>query len=455
MYVTIKDYSLFQSVYSIKTDLISKNEKLQNKSFYFKYKTHILEDNKTLYEYKIKKNDQLEVIFKGEGGTMAKGIVIFIWVLVFLFYFFFLAMGFMPFIAFIIPNILIKGLSTIVNYFYELTHPNNFMNSVLYFVKAYLIPFMNFIFEYFGLFIFIYILTFFSVYHIYYYAKKEDVCAAYKTTRVVSLLTSFVSVGLYFLANTASIFRFMASFIPRVIRQPFMNLANKIANLRLVFIGLIPYIGPPQVSMVNSFSELLKGIGYLKLYGNQLLENWDVAMELIKSEDGRKFTQEQGIDEIINYIRTIEKAERHYANGIPLTNKNKKNAEKMESIFPCTSPSASVYFLRTVFFNIIKMIIDMTFFIDICKVNGDYETIMESMQEDFIRMTESQRKGNLSEEKRKEKMEEFVEKIKSIKLDSIINIDCIINTVVNGVTFSSLLTFVFLIFFIIFFFVKL
>jgi hypothetical protein len=455
MYVTVKDYSLFQSVYSIKADLISKNKKLENKLFYFKYKTHILEDNKTLYEYKIKKGDQLEIVFKSEGGTMSKGIVIFIWVLVFIFYFFFLAMGFMPFIAFIIPNILIKGLSTIVNYFYELTHPNNFMNSVLYFVKAYLIPFMNFIFEYFGLFIFIYILTFFSVYHIYYYAKKEDVCAAYKTTRVVSLLTSFVSVGLYFLANTASIFRFMASFIPRVIRQPFMNLANKIANLRLVFIGLIPYIGPPQVNMVNSFSELLKGIGYLKLYGNQLLENWDVAMELIKSEDGRKFTQEQGIDEIINYIRTIEKAEKHHANGIPITNKNKKNAEKMESIFPCTSPSASSYFLRTVFFNIIKMIIDMTFFIDICKVNGDYETTMESMKEDFIRMTESQKKGNLTEEKRKEKMEEFVEKIKSIKLDSIINIDCIINTVVNGVTFSSLLTFIFLIFFVLFFFVKL
>lgn len=127
----------------------------------------------------------------------------------------------------------------------------------------------------------------------------------------------------------------------------------------------------------------------------------------------------------------------------------------MESIFPCTSPSAGSYFLRTVFFNIMKMIIDMTFFIDICKVNGDYEKIMETMKEDFIRMTESQRKGNLTEEKRKEKMEEFVEKIKSIKLDSIINIDCIINTVVNGITFSSLLTFIFLIFFVLFFFVKL
>lgn len=450
MYVSIKDYSLFQSIFSIKEDLISKNEKLQDKLFYFKYKTHILEDNKTLFEYKIKKNDKLEVIFKNEGGTMAKGLIIFIWVLVFLFYFFFLAMGFMPFIAFIIPNILIKGLYTIIDYFYELTHPNNFMNSVLYFAKTYALPFMNFIFEYFGLFIFIYILTFFSVYHLYYYAKKENVCSAYNTTRVVSLLTSIIAVIFYFLANTASFFRIMASFVPEVIRQPFINIANKIAGLRLVFIGMIPYIGQPQVSMVETFITLFKGIGYLKLYGNQLLDNWDIAMELIKTDDARKFTQEQGIDEIINYIRTVEKAESHYANGKPITNKNKKNAEEMKSIFPCASPGASAYFLRSVFHNCLKMIIDMTFFIDICKVNGSYEATKEQMKEDFIKLIKSN-----DEQQRKEKMEEFVQKIQSIKLDSIINIDCLINTIVNGITFSSIVTFMFLLFFIIFFFVKL
>lgn len=458
MYVTIKDYSLFQSVYSIKADLMSKNEKLQNKSFYFKYKTHILEDNKTLYEYKIKKDDKLEVVFKSEGGTMAKGLLIFIWVMVFIFYFFFLFMGFMPFIAFIIPNILVKGLSTLVNYFYELTHPNNFMNSVLYFIKTYAIPFMNFIFEYFGLFIFVYILTFFSVYHIYYYAKKEDTCAAYNTTRVVSLLTSIISIGFYFLANTASFMKILASFIPEVIRQPFINIANKIAGLRLTFIGMIPYIGQPQVNMVEAFATSLKGIGYLKLYGNQLLDNWDVAMELIKTDDARKTIQEQGIDEIINYIRLIEKAESHYANGKPITNKNRKNAEEMKPIFPCASPTASAYFLRSAFHNILKMIIDMTFFIDICKVNGDYEATKEQMKQDFILLIESQKQKQpnpLSEQQRKEKMEEFVEKIQNIKLDSIINIDCLINTIVNGVTFSSILTFIFLLLFIIFFFVKL
>jgi len=457
MYVTIKDYSLFQSVYSIKTDMIEKNEKLQNKSFYFKYKTHILEDNKTLYEYKIKKDDKLEVVFKSEGGTLAKGLLIFIWVMVFLFYFSFLFMGFMPFIAFIIPNILIKGLLKIVDFFYELTHPNNFIHSVLYFMKAYAIPFMNFIFEYFGLFIFVYILTFFSVYHIYYYAKKEDKCAAYNTTRILSLLTSFISIGLYFVANTASLFRIMASFIPEVMRQPFLNIADKIAGLRLTFVGMIPYIGQPQVNMVEGFATSLKGIGYLKLYGNQLLENWDVAMEFLKTNDAKEYIKEQGIDEIINYIRLIEKAESHYVygNGAPITNKNRKNAEEMKPIFPCASPSASAYFLRSLFHNTLKMIIDMTFFIDICKVNGDFEATQEEMKREFMKMIESQKNRNLTENKRKEKMEEFVEKLQSIKLDSIINIECIINTIVNGLTFSSILTFIFLLLFVIFFFVKL
>ena len=77
------------------------------------------------------------------------------------------------------------------------------------------------------------------------------------------------------------------------------------------------------------------------------------------------------------------------------------------------------------------------------------------MKEEFLLMMESQKSGKLSDEKRKEKMEEFIEKIKNIRLDSIINIECLINTIVNGVTFSSILTFFFLIFFIIFFFVKL
>jgi len=455
MYVTVKDYSSFQSIYSIKADIIEKNKKLQNKSFYFKYKTNILEDNKTLYEYNIKKSDKLEIIFKSEGGTLAKGLLIFIWVMVFLFYFFTLILGFMPFIAFIIPNILIKGLLKIVDFFYELTNPNNFMNSVLYFLKAYLIPFMNFIFEYFGLFIFVYILTFFCLYHIYYYAKKENVCAAYNTTRVVSLLTSILTVIFYFIANLASIFRTLASFVPEIIRQPFINLGNKISGLRLIFIGMIPYIGKPQVSMIESLSLMFKGIGYLKLYGNQLLDNWDLAMELIKSDDARKFTQEQGIDKIINYIRTIEKAESHYVNGAEITNRNKKNAEEMDEIIPCVNPSATSYFLRFLFQNIMKMTIDMTFFIDICKANGEYEKVKEQMKEDFIILIESQKKKNLTDGQRKEKIEEFVEKIKNIRLDDVINIDCLINTLINGATFSSILTFFFLILFIVFFFVKL
>ena len=103
----------------------------------------------------------------------------------------------------------------------------------------------------------------------------------------------------------------------------------------------------------------------------------------------------------------------------------------------------------------------MTFFIDICKVNGDYEATQQKLKEDFMKLIKLQKNENVKDSERereskvKEKMEEFVEKIQNIKLDSIINIDCIINTVINGVTFSSLLAFIFLLLFVIFFFVKL
>ena len=97
----------------------------------------------------------------------------------------------------------------------------------------------------------------------------------------------------------------------------------------------------------------------------------------------------------------------------------------------------------------------MTFFIDICKVNGDFEATQEEMKQDFMKMIESQKSGNLTNKERSEKMEQFVEKLLDIKLDSIINIECIINTIVNGATFSSILAFVFLLLFVIFFFVKL
>jgi hypothetical protein len=455
MYVTVKDYSLFQSVYSIKTDMMKKNNKLENKSFYFKYKTHILEDNKTLYEYKIKKEDQLEVVFKSEGGTLTRGIIILIWVIIFLIYFFFLIMGLIPFVSFIIPNIIVKGLSKLVNFFYELTHPNNFMNSVFYFLKTYIIPFFDFIFGYFGLFLFVYILTFFSTYHIYYYAKKENVCDAYKTTRVVSIITSFLTTIFYFIANTASIFKILAGFIPQVFRKPFLNAANIISNLRLTFAGMVPFVGQPQVNFVESLLNLFKGIGYLKLFGTQILDNPDIAMELMKTNDARKFIQEQGIDEIIKHIRVVEKAESHYVNNIPITPKNRRNAEEMKEIFYGVSPGASAYFVRSVFLNFMKMVIDMTFFIDICNANGEAERIKEELKEDYLKMIELQKKGNLTEQQRKDKMQEFVEKIQSIKLDSIINIDCLMNTIINGVTFSSFYTFIFLIIFIIFFFVKL
>ena len=97
----------------------------------------------------------------------------------------------------------------------------------------------------------------------------------------------------------------------------------------------------------------------------------------------------------------------------------------------------------------------MTFFIDVCKVNGDYESIKEKITEDFRLLLEAQSKGKIKEADFQKKLQDFTDKLKDIKLDSVINLDCIINTLVNGVTFSSVVTFWFLILFIIGFFIKL
>ena len=450
MYVSIKDFSLFQSIFSIKQELIRKDNKLKKCDINLKYGIHILEDKKTLYDYKIKKDENIEVVIKNKGGTMAKAIEIIIFVFIFIFFFFFLALGVIPFISFIIPNIIIKGLYTIVNYLYSITDPNNFLYSLLYFCKSYAIPFLQFIFEYFGLFIFTFFITFFCTYKIYYYAKKEDSCAAFNVTKVLSGLTSLIICGFYFIANSATFFRSLANFIPEPINKPFIKLAEKIPELRLNFIGYIPYIGQPQLEFILAMTNAFKGIGMFKLFGSQILENWDLVSKILDSDEVRKSIQESGVDEIIKYIKVVEKAESHYEHGVEITANNRKNANNLKEIIPTVSASATAYVLRAIFHNIVNMILEMTFFINICKTSGKFEEESKKIKEEIEDLMKEKNKNIV-----KSKIEDFAKRLQDIDPSNIVDIFCLKNTLISGATFSILITFIFLILFIIFFFVKL
>ena len=88
MYIEVKDFSLYQSIYSIKLDLMKKHCIKDIDGFYLKNGTHILEDKRTLYDYKIGKGERLEMVMKEEGGkSMVYGLKVFFFVMVFLGYF--------------------------------------------------------------------------------------------------------------------------------------------------------------------------------------------------------------------------------------------------------------------------------------------------------------------------------------------------------------------------------
>ena len=97
MYITIKNNLI--SVYSLKKEV-----GIDDINIYFNGKQ--LEDNKTLFEYNIKKNDRVKVVKKNRGGKLSGG-EIFGYVILLLVYVGILISGLIPFISFIMSNIII------------------------------------------------------------------------------------------------------------------------------------------------------------------------------------------------------------------------------------------------------------------------------------------------------------------------------------------------------------
>jgi hypothetical protein len=89
MYITIKNNLI--SVYSLKKEI-----GIDDINIYFNGKQ--LEDNRTLFEYNIKKNDKVEVIKKNRGGRL-NGLQIFGYVVLLLVYVFIIMTGLIGYIV--------------------------------------------------------------------------------------------------------------------------------------------------------------------------------------------------------------------------------------------------------------------------------------------------------------------------------------------------------------------
>ena len=125
MYITIKNNLI--SVYSLKKEI-----GIDDINVYFNGKQ--LEDNRTLFEYNIKKNDRVEVVKKNRGGRLTGG-QIFGYVILLFVYMGILLSGLIPFISFIMSNIIIKSLVIGVDFVKGLLDENNWLHSFMDFVK--------------------------------------------------------------------------------------------------------------------------------------------------------------------------------------------------------------------------------------------------------------------------------------------------------------------------------
>jgi hypothetical protein len=253
----------------------------------------------------------------------------------------------------------------------------------------------------------------------------------------------------YYAANSVNFFRILATFIPWPLNKPFVKLGQVIPNLRRVIIGYTPYFGLTQISIINYMEKIFKGIGMLKLFGSQALENWDLLSKLLESDDFRRSTEESGFNEIIKYIRIVEKAENHYAHGTEITENNRKNANALKQIIPGVSASATAYVLRSIFHNTINMLLEMTFFINICKTSGNFEEETSKVKAEIDILLKDKNKNLI-----KTKIDDFARRIQEIDPSNIVDVYCLTNTLVNGATFSFFIIIIFFILFFVFFFVN-
>ena len=303
MYVTIDN--TFQSFYSIKQDIIRKTKK---DCFLF-YGNSILEDNKTPYEYNIKKNSKIQVVFKKKGGATVTYILkIFGCVLLFLIYFFFLAIGIIPFISFIVSNILTFALKKSVGFLRDLTDPNNWINSFLNVIQTIIIPFIQFILDYLGLFLFSFLLTFFCTYKLYYFKNKgsesvKNTCKAFKSANILGGINSILIVMFYFLANLPLLLSNIAvNFVGPLFKKPMHKFVAKLAEIRTTFLGFSGPVGRIEQAFIDSAENAFKGLNQLKDIDSQLLYNWARTYKMTKIYPMNLKIKELGLEEILKYI---------------------------------------------------------------------------------------------------------------------------------------------------------
>jgi hypothetical protein len=472
MYITIKNNLI--SVYSLKKEI-----GIDDINIYFNGKQ--LEDNRTLFEYNIKKNDRVEVIKKNRGGKLSGG-EIFGYVILLLVYVGIILSGLIPFISFIISNIFMKSIVFVVDFIKNNTDPNNWVNSFMDFMKETGINFLRFFFDFAIIALTMYFLTFACVYQLY-KARWGDanICQAFKNSSTLAMFMTMFMTLIYAFANAPTFLkRVFVPIFPSFLSGILSGVINILGRVRGRFIRMMP----GSEMMVIVAEALTVGISYLSKYSTLLEDSLKDYIEFYKmfmANSQYKMTAEEykvkPILDLLFRVEKFEKGEYYITPTEPLEKELTTILEKETS----RKQNAYAYITRSIYQSILYVFSKIIFLFDICEASdeqkaaveeniGSVGNILDEIRA-YIKDIEEKQKIDPSITKNVDEIE-FDTKLKKanrvleyyqriigeLKVGEegrtkMVVVDCIFGILENGVATAFPMTLLFIIFFLIFMFI--
>lgn len=476
MYITIKNNLI--SVYSLKEEI-----GIDDINIYFNGKQ--LEDNKTLFEYDIKKNDRVKVVKKNRGGGLTGG-QIFGYVILLLVYIGILLSGLIPFMSFIMSNIIMKSVVFAVDLIKSWTDPNNWVNSFMDFMKETGIPFLGFIFDFGIISIAMYFLTFACVYQLY---KEKwgpaNICQAFKNSSTLAMFMTMFMTLIYAFANSPTfIKRVLTPFFPSFLGGILSGCFNLLNRARNFFIRIMPFSGimvivadllTTAINMISNYSYLIE----------DSLKHYIEFYKMFMTNPEYKITSEKyGFKPILDLLFRVEKFEKGDYELSPNTVNNRPLKQSIETLLQkeiSRKDNAYVYMTRSIYQSILYVFSKIVFIFDICDATdqqkeqveqniGSIDGVLSDIKNYMKEMIKKQEKSDtgintidgIQFQEKLDKAQKVLEYYKNITGElkigetdrtKMVVVDCIFTILENGVATAFPMTLLFIIFFLIFMFV--
>jgi hypothetical protein len=471
MYITIKNNLI--SVYSLKKEI-----GIDDINIYFNGKQ--LEDNKTLFEYNIKKNDKVKVIKKNRGGRLTGG-QIFGYVILLLVYIGILLSGLIPFMSFIMSNIIIKSLILAVDFIKGWIDPNNWLNSFMDFMKETGIPFLGFIFDFGIISIVMYFLTFACTYELYKAYWGANICQAFKNSTTLSMFMMTFMTLIYAFANSPTfIKRILTPIFPSFLGGLLSSCFNLLYKARSFAIRMMPGAGTMVIiaELLTTSIDMISNYSYLI---EDSLKHYIEFYKMFMTNPEYKITSEKyGFKPILDLLFRVEKFEKgEYELSSDIPSEKDLNILLKKEI--SRKDNAYIYITRSIYQSILYIFSKVVFIFDICGATDQQKemvekdisrinNILKDIQIQIENLKEKQKKASPSltnidgigfQEKldKAQKVANYYENITS-ELEAgeegrtkMVIVDCIFTILENGIATAFPMTLLFIIFFLIFMFV--